>query len=411
MKRSPSQRPARLSFTRGPMTASLSAWRRPLIGYLITLPLAALMLALAPLVWNQGFPITSTHINTILLLVVTVAAVVWGIGPSICLLLVGTGLILDLFFQPLLLGRLFPHVAFQRLNLNELVSIALFALTGMMISIIVYQRERARRHAQEQENISKNAQHQLEEFIGIICHELKTPLTGIQGNIQFACRKIQKHLLSVPEAVHLHPQIKSLLKTLHYAERSAVIETRLVDDLLDASRIQRNTFRIKRTDCNLVDCVDQAVERLEGMNARKRIVWNRSSDMLLVYGDPDRLEQVVSNYLSNALKYARASTLVTICLTAEADFARVSVSDEGPGLSLEEQQRIWERFYRAQPRVEPNEDDEVPHVGLGIGLSLCRAIVEQHGGQVGVESVPEEGSTFWFTIPLNNNEKEEASQD
>ncbi|GCE09887.1 sensor histidine kinase [Dictyobacter aurantiacus] len=392
------------------MAEPLSVWRRPFVGYLITLPLVALVLALAPLVWNPGFPISSTHINTILLLLVTVAAAIWGIGPSLCLLLVGTGLILDLFFQPLLFGRLFPHLALQRLSLNELISIALFALTGTMISIIVYQRERARRHAQEQENISKNAQHQLEEFIGIICHELKTPLTGIQGNIQFACRKIQKHLLSVPETVHLHPQIKSLLKTLHYAERSAVIETRLVDDLLDASRIQRNMFRIKRTNCNLIDCVDQAVERLEGMNARKRIVWDRSSDMLLVYGDPDRLEQIVSNYLSNALKYARASTLVVIHLTTDADFARVSVSDEGPGLSLEEQQRIWERFYRAQSCGEPNEDDEVPHVGLGIGLSLCRAIAEQHGGQVGVESIPGEGSTFWFTVPLNNNEKEEASQ-
>ncbi|GHO88435.1 sensor histidine kinase [Dictyobacter formicarum] len=383
----------------------LPAWRHPCYGYIITIPLACLILLVAYMVWQKHVPITPTYVNTLLLLIVTIAAAVWGVGPSLCLLLVGSGLILDLFFQPFLLGKLFPQMAFSVLDFDELLSVVFFMLTGIMISSIVYQREQARIHAQEQENISKESQHQLEEFIGIICHELKTPLTGIQGNIQFARRKIQKYLLSAPEIAHLHPQIMSLLKTLSYAERSAVLETRLVDDLLDASRIQRNTLHLERTCCNLVDCIDHAIERFEGMRSRHRIVWNRPSDSILVYGDPDRLEQVVSNYLSNAFKYARGSTPVVITLTTNENSVRVAVKDEGPGLSQEEQQRIWKRFYRASPGTAPNddeEDDETPHVGLGIGLSLCLAIVEQHGGQVGVESTPGKGSMFWFTLPLSD---------
>lgn len=390
--------------------APLPAWRHPFYGYIITLPLACLILLIAYMVWQQHVPITPTYVNTLLLLIVTIAAAVWGVGPSLCLLLVGTGLILDLFFQPFLLGRLFPQMALSVLDFHEALSVVLFMLTGIMISSIVYQREQARIHAQEQENISKDSQRQLEEFIGIICHELKTPLTGIQGNIQFARRKIQKYLLSAPETAHLHPQIMSLIKTLSYAERSAVLETRLVDDLLDASRIQRNVFHVRRTYYNLINCIDQAVERFEGMNTRQRIVWNRPSDSIMVYGDPDRLEQVVSNYLSNAFKYAPGSTPVVITLTTSEDSVRVAVSDEGPGLSQEEQQRIWKRFYRAQQTSEEATDDEVPHVGLGIGLSLCLAIIEQHEGQLGVESTLGKGSTFWFTLPRSDNQKGEHHQ-
>jgi signal transduction histidine kinase len=385
-----------------PSVWRLPAWRHPLYGYVITLPLVLLILLAAYMAWWQHMPITSTHINMLLLLIVTITAAIWGVGPSLFLLLVGCDLIIDLFLQPFLIGRLFPQMAAEVIDFSEGLSTALFVLTGVMISVIVHQREQARLRAQLQERVSRASQYQLEEFIGIICHELKTPLTGIQGNVQLALRKIQKRLIPATEMTPLHQPVMALVSMLHHVERSAVLETRLVNDLLDASRIQRRVFQVRRTCCNLVDSVDQAIARFEGLAARQRIVWERPSDPVLVCGDADRLEQVVSNYLSNAFKYGGKSTPVVVSLTTDEHSARVAVRDKGPGLSPQEQQRVWDRFYRGHMREEVT-DDEIPHVGLGIGLSLCLAIVEQHEGQIGIESAPGEGATFWFSLPREHS--------
>jgi signal transduction histidine kinase len=115
-----------------------------------------------------------------------------------------------------------------------------------------------------------------------------------------------------------------------------------------------------------------------------------------VFADVGRLVQVVTNYLTNALKYSPADQPIEVRLSIAEQFAQVSVRDEGPGLSLAEQERIWERFYRV-PGIEVQSGTGI---GLGVGLYLCRTIIEQHDGQVGARSTPGQGSTFWFTLPL-----------
>jgi signal transduction histidine kinase len=112
--------------------------------------------------------------------------------------------------------------------------------------------------------------------------------------------------------------------------------------------------------------------------------------------DADRIGQVVTNYLTNALKYSAADRPVEVFLVIEGQMAQVSVQDEGPGLSLSEQQAIWERFYQ----VERITKQSGSRTGLGLGLHICQTIIEQHQGQVGVKSSPGEGSSFWFTLPL-----------
>ena len=111
--------------------------------------------------------------------------------------------------------------------------------------------------------------------------------------------------------------------------------------------------------------------------------------------DVGRVAQALTNYLTNALKYTLGEQAVAVRLDVQASRARVSVRDQGPGLTLEQQQRVWERFYQvAAPGHQGSEG------GLGLRLAITRAIIEQHHGQVGVESVPGDGATFWFTLPI-----------
>jgi len=112
--------------------------------------------------------------------------------------------------------------------------------------------------------------------------------------------------------------------------------------------------------------------------------------------DADRLGQVVTNYLTNALKYSPTYRPVAVGLDIEEKWAQVWVRDEGPGLPPEEQEAIWERFHR----VKGIEVQSGSGIGLGLGLYICRTIIERHQGQIGVESAPGQGSTFWFTVPL-----------
>ncbi len=112
--------------------------------------------------------------------------------------------------------------------------------------------------------------------------------------------------------------------------------------------------------------------------------------------DAGSIGQVVTNYLSNAIKYSASDQPVDVTLRVEEHTARVSVHDEGHGLSHSEQERVWERFYRV-PGIEVQSGSRE---GLGLGLHISRTIIERHQGQVGIQSIPGHGSTFWFTVPL-----------
>jgi signal transduction histidine kinase len=112
--------------------------------------------------------------------------------------------------------------------------------------------------------------------------------------------------------------------------------------------------------------------------------------------DASRIEQVVANYLSNALKFSREGQDVEVRLQREDGVARVSVHDDGVGLPLAEQAQVWGHFHQAKSTPVQSGSQ----VGLGIGLYICKTIIERHHGQVGVESAPGCGTTFWFTLPL-----------
>jgi signal transduction histidine kinase len=162
------------------------------------------------------------------------------------------------------------------------------------------------------------------------------------------------------------------------------------------SRLEMHKFELSVQRENLVTIVQEAVgNRQQAARSRHIELVLPPDEVVPVDADAGRIGQALTNYLTNALKYAPVEQPILVRLEVEASSARVSVRDQGPGLTQEEQQRVWERFYQV---AAPGHQG--PEGGLGLGLAIARAIVEQHHGKVGVESAPGRGSTFWFILPL-----------
>jgi signal transduction histidine kinase len=378
---------------------NVPGWRRPVLGYVVALLLSLMVFLTFIIGWLGNVDIPAPPISTFLLFFVTFVAYFWGVGPSLCMLLFGTFLCVDLFLRPLVVGPLFPHNVYQAIAIQDVVTMAISVATGILIGVIVFQREKARLHMSEKERLLRESQQQLEECMRVVSHELKTPLASILAGLQLAKRKIQRQILPYIDGEQIRQHTTSVLNMLQQAEKAAHVQTRLVDDLLDASRAQSRTLTVIRTRCNLGEVVENVVDRYRQSVPGRLITLEIPDHAVIVYGDADRLDQVVSNYLSNALKYSPAEKPIAVKFTSEEHMARVAVSDKGPGLASEEHDRIWQRFYRSKGiNVQP--DSGVPNVGLGVGLALSKAIIEQHNGAVGVKSSPGQGSTFWFTVPL-----------
>jgi signal transduction histidine kinase len=169
--------------------------------------------------------------------------------------------------------------------------------------------------------------------------------------------------------------------------------------LLNVARIQADELAVVRCPCNLVEIVRNVVEDIQHATPERTFLLSLPEETFVpVSADAYWIGQVVANYLTNACKYSLAGRPITVSLVVEGLFACVSVRDEGPGISLEDQTRIWERFYRA-PSVTV-QSMQYSDANLGLGLYLCSEIIEQHQGKVGMQSIAGEGSTFWFILPL-----------
>ncbi len=258
----------------------------------------------------------------------------------------------------------------------------------------------------QSEQALREANQQMSDFLSLASHELRTPLTGIIGHFQLASRRLERLPASTGPIPALDAEATThrfvlLREALQRGEQQARLMNRLVGDLLDVSRIQADRLTLRPGHCDLAVIVREVVEA-------QRHVWSQRTVALCLpdeapvalLADADRIGQVVTNYLTNALKYSPADQPVEVHLQVEGCQARVSVRDHGPGVPIAEQERIWERFHRA-PGIEVQDGSGV---GLGLGLHISRTIIERHQGQVGVESQPGQGSTFWFTLRLANSE-------
>lgn len=270
------------------------------------------------------------------------------------------------------------------------------------LTVLVQERERllleqAEAHAKELALLEANQR--MDEFLSIASHELRTPLTTINGNIQLAKRRAQTLTFPPETPQDFTNKIELIQELLSRAERQVRIQNRLVGDLLDVSRIQADRLELHMKPCNLLDIVNETIEDQRSANTERTIVMQRPeyAAEFPILADADRVSQVISNYLSNALKYSASDHAIRVYLDRDGPAIRLSVRDAGPGIPLATQDHLWERFYRV-PGINVLSGSGV---GLGLGLHICRTIIERHQGEVGVISAPDQGSTFWFTLPYH----------
>jgi signal transduction histidine kinase len=213
--------------------------------------------------------------------------------------------------------------------------------------------------------------------LGAAAHELKNGLGPLGMTLQLVERRV---LAGQPVA----PQ------DLAFARAQVRRLSQLVNDLLDVTHLDTEQFPMRPCAGDLAATVAEAIDIFQRGNDRP--ISRVLPAALPATFDPDRIVQVVLNFLWNAAKYAPPPALVAVAVTRLGAVARVEVRDGGPGVPREVQARLFERFVRARAEGDGTR-------GLGLGLYLCREIIERHGGRVGVDSAPGAGATFWLDLP------------
>jgi len=270
-------------------------------------------------------------------------------------------------------------------------------LAGTVIQRAPLLQERTTAHALALEETMNHMQ----RFLGMTSHELRSPLTVIKANAQLAERAVRKGLASrdTPESVKI--QLSRAVKFLDSVNRQADHMNRVIADLLDMTRIQAGKLELEVSMQDIGELVRDVVRMQQVSWAGREITLDRPEGPVEVPCDADRIRQVVTNLLTNALKYSERRYPVRVQVQVESDTIRVAVVDQGPGLTMEQQEHLFDAFVQAEG-VRQQAGDNVSGAGLGLGLFICQAVVRQHNGEIGVESKVRSGSTFWFTLPVNS---------
>jgi len=233
------------------------------------------------------------------------------------------------------------------------------------------------------------ANHAKDEFLSIVSHELRTPLTSLTG---FLCVLLEE------EAGPVNEQQRKFLKiTKQSADRLNV----MISDLLDISRIEAGRLNLQMGTMELAEILQKSVEGLRKNADVKnvRLVFQPCPAPPPVWGDPSRLQQVIDNLISNAIKFTPPEGQITVGVEEKGDCIQVSVSDTGIGLSADEQKRVFDMFYQADASARRSKG------GAGLGLAIAKGIITMHGGQIWVASEKDKGATFSFMIPRSKIQK------
>ena len=229
----------------------------------------------------------------------------------------------------------------------------------------------------------KEIERRKDDFLSIASHELKTPLTTIKGYIQSLERTLSK---DASEKFS-----NTLSKVSSYVDRL----NGLITDLLDVSRIQTGNLELHRAEFDFDLVVQEAVESMQLSTATHKLKLEGATKSVIL-GDETHIIQVINNLLSNAIKYAPDNKEILIHISNVSEYVKLAVTDSGVGISLEDQKKVFDRFFRVG-------ETQKKFPGMGLGLYICAQIIKSHNGTLWVESNKGKGSTFSFTLPKKQN--------
>jgi two-component system sensor histidine kinase VicK len=231
---------------------------------------------------------------------------------------------------------------------------------------------------------SKEDETRKNDFVAMVSHELKTPLTSAKAFVQMLAQKAVKSGDNFTEA------------SLQKVDRQIDKMQTLIKGFLDIARMEAGKINLDRQHFIMADLVKECVEENRLFSQKHQIIIS-PFEPVQVYADRDKIEQVINNFLSNAVKYSPNGKLITVSSFVTDDgLLQVNVTDEGIGINPQDKARLFDRFYR----VESKHTKTIS--GFGIGLYLCAEIIQLHGGQVGIESEIGQGSTFYFKLPIDD---------
>ncbi len=371
-------------------------WRQPPIGYIVTYPLVGLGL-LIPF-GLQRLGTQNYFLGASFVLTTVIIALIWGTGPAVLSILIGT-LTLDVYFL--------PPFGLLKFEWHETLPLIPFILAEIIVAVITSQRERARQqtlvaqgelatyahelvhvnHQLEQANQELEKVNQLKDhFLSMASHELKTPITVIRGQVQLGTRRLAKQPDLPSEFAPLQTVLERVDQQTHRLEA-------LVDDLLDLSILSAGKMALRMTKCDVRDVCREVVVEQQTLSGRT-IELNVPASPVMLQADCERLSQVVINLVTNAIKYSPKETAIQVRVTQRTDSVMIQVHNAGPSIPQEQQANIFEPFYRT-PAAQSSTKK-----GWGLGLAISKEIVERHGGHIGVESSEENGTTVFVELPV-----------
>lgn len=243
---------------------------------------------------------------------------------------------------------------------------------------LIRQEQAARAEAEAMKKLDKLKS----DFVNAVTHELRTPLTSIKGYAEFLADEIGG------------PMTAQQIEFVQQIEKSSERLQHLIDDLLDFARLEAGTFKLRCEEADLRTTLQEVVESMQPQATSARLSLEAALPEGPVPGqmDSQRISQVLINLVNNAIKFTPDGGRIEVRAGMDGDHLRCEVKDTGIGIAREDVPRLFQRFAQLEAGVRKVG-------GTGLGFSISKAIVEAHGGEIGVESEPGKGSTFWFTLP------------
>jgi signal transduction histidine kinase len=225
----------------------------------------------------------------------------------------------------------------------------------------------------------RKAEQRKQDFLSMISHDLRSPLTALQANLSLIAKQP-----AIPDDTQ---------QRVVRGKRSIARMIELISQLLDFEKIEAGMLNIHKEACDLKPILESAIESVKDLALDRNIEIECAANSLDIMADKQRLTQVLTNLLANAIQHSPVRGHISIAVEDKPQSVRVSVQDNGTGIDKEAQSQIFDRF------VQVHSDDVRTSQGTGLGLPICKALVEAHGGTIGVISEVGAGSSFWFTIP------------